>query len=144
FGSASPDSRIRRLERLAPTLSRLLVEAMRPAGIELRLGHRLPAELASLGLGEVRGEGRAPILRGGSPEMRAAHLTLARFEALLADPAPVLHNAPRWLPVVVALRSRPARQLVSRVVGHLGGIVEDPGVWCTGPLLVAGIGRRPA
>lgn len=144
FASASPDSPVRRLERLAPTLSRLLVEALRPAGIEVRLGHRLPAELVRLGLDEVRGEGRAPVLRGGSPEMRVAHLTLARFEALLADPTPVLRNAPRWLPVVAALRSRPVRQMVSRAVGHLGGIVEDPGVWCTGPLVVAGIGRRPA
>lgn len=144
FASDSPDSAVRRLDRLAPTLSRLLVEALRPAGVELRLGHRLPAELAKLGLYEVRGEGRAPVLRGGSPEMRVAHLTLARFEALLADPGPVLRNAPRWLPVITALRSGPVRNLVSRVARHLEGVVEDPGVWCTAPLIVAGVGRRPA
>lgn len=112
--------------------------------MELRLGHRLPAELARLGLEEVRAEGRATVLRGGAPEMRVAHLTLARFEALLADPRPVLRNAPRWLPVIAALRSGPVRGLVSRLVRHLEGVVEDPGVWCTAPLLVAGVGRRPA
>jgi len=122
---------------------RAVMLAMRPAGLDGRVGHRLPAELCRLGLVDVEAEGRAVFLRGGSPAASVATLSLARCEEILADPPPMLVAPPPWRPSGLLHRLPPLRRRLARQLRRVSSLFDDRDVWAMAPVLVAARGRRP-
>lgn len=143
LASTRRDGGIRWASLTLPALFRAVLLLMRPAGLDGRLGHRLPAELARLGLVDVDAEGRAVFVRGGSPAASVATLSLTRFAEILADlPATLSPPAP-WTPAGLLHRLPPLRRLLARQLDSLKAVFDDEAVWAMGPVLVAARGRRP-
>src|SRR5438132_240509 len=70
-------------EGIAPDLDTRVLHALGKAGYGPEYGFRLPGELVAMGLEEVGGEMRAPILPGGSPGSAAHRFTLEHLRAQL-------------------------------------------------------------
>lgn len=139
--SARPGRRVSRAARLFPGVMRLLLAILGRAGYDPRYGARLPAELTRLGLIDVAAEGRAVVIRGGSPEAALGRLTLARLSTLL-DETPAGASGPlspsRWLDIVPSARRR-----LDKTLDDLSRLFDDPSVFILAPALVAATGRRP-
>ena len=142
--SSRPEARLRWASLALPALFRAVLQAMRPAGLDGRLGHRLPAEFSRLGLIDVGAEGRTVFLQGGSPAASVATLSLTRFAEILTDPPATLTAARPWTPTGLLHRLPPLRRLLARQLEGLGALFDDHHVWAMGPVLVAGWGRRSA
>lgn len=127
-----------------PAVFRAVLLAMRPAGLDGRLGHRLPAELSRLGLADVAAEGRAVFVQGGSPAASVATLSLTRFADILTDPPAALTAPGARTPSALLHRLPPLRGLLARQLESLRFHFDDPDIWAMGPVLVAARGRRPA
>lgn len=140
--SARPDRRVRRAALLFPGVMRLLLAILGRAGYDPRYGARLPAELTRLGLVDVAAEGRAVVIRGGSPEAALGRLTLARLGALLDETPTGAAAGPlspsRWLGIVPSAGRR-----LDRTLDDLSRLFDDPSVFILAPVLVAAAGRRP-
>ena len=141
--SARPEARLRWASLALPGLFRAVLMAMRPAGLDGRVGHRLPAEFSRLGLVDVAAEGRAVFVQGGSPAASVATLSLTRFAEILTDPPATLTAARAWTPAGLIHRVPPLRRLLARQLEGLRGVFDDHHVWAMGPVLVAARGRRP-
>jgi SAM-dependent methyltransferase len=141
--SSRPSPAVRRAALALPALFRAVLTALRPAGFDARLGHRLPAHLCRLGLVDVTAEGRAVFIRGGSPTAEVARLSLARFEEIIADPPAALPSAAPWTAPGVLQRLAPLRREMARRLHALAPAFDDDGVWAMAPLLVAARGQRP-
>jgi len=142
--SAGPAARLRWASVALPALFRAVLLAMRPAGLDGRLGHRLPAELARLGLVDVGAEGRAVFVQGGSPAASVATLSLTRFADLLTNPPAALTAPGPLTPSGLFQRVPPLRRFLARQLDGLCSLFDDPEIWAMGPVLVAARGRRPA
>lgn len=140
--SARPGSAMRWASVALPALFRAALLAMRPAGLDARIGHRLPAELCRFGLVDVEAEGRAVFLRGGSPAASVATLSLARFGEILTDP-PALTAPALWTPAGLLHRLPPLRRQLALRLDRLRALFDNDDVWVMAPVLVAARGRRP-
>ena len=101
---------------------RALVGVLGKAGYDPEYGFRLPGELLAMGLEEVGGEMRAPILPGGSPGTAAHRFTLEHLRAPL-----------------LASGELSEEELDRELAGR-----DDPETLCSLPsILVAAWGRRP-
>lgn len=144
IASTRPRAGLRWASLTLPALFRGVMLAMRPAGLDARVGHRLPAQLCRLGLVDVEAEGRAVFLQGGSPSASVATLSLARFEEILLTPPAVLTSTKRWTPSGLFHRAAPLRRHMARQLRSLRTLFDDDEVWAMAPVLVAARGRRPA
>jgi 2-polyprenyl-3-methyl-5-hydroxy-6-metoxy-1,4-benzoquinol methylase len=115
FGTAQP-----------PALRHVLIQAMRhlesTCPVEVEYGRRVVDDLTSIGLTDVEAEGRAPVVRGGSPP--TAHFLRLTLEKLRT---PVLAEG------------RVTEPEYAEAVGAL----EDPAITVVMPMTVACWGRRP-
>jgi SAM-dependent methyltransferase len=139
--SARPDRRVNRAARLFPGVMRLLLTILGRAGYDPRYGARLPAELTRLGLVDVAAEGRAVVIRGGSPEAALVRLTLARLGALLEEKPAGAASGPLSPSRLLDIPSVGRR--LERTLDDLGRLFDDPSVFILVPALVAAAGRRP-
>jgi hypothetical protein len=142
--SARPSAGLRWASLSLPALFRAVLLAMRPAGLDSRLGHRLPAELSRLGLVDVDAEGRAVFIQGGSPAASVATLSLTRFADLLTDPPAALTAPGPWTLSGLLHRLPPLRRFLAGRLDGLRSLFDDPDIWAMGPVLVAARGRRPS
>lgn len=142
LSSSRPSPAVRRAAVLLPALFRALMTAVRPAGLDARVGHRLPAELCRLGLGDVTAEGRAVFVRGGSGPAEMARLSVARFAEIIADPPAVLRSASPWTASGLLQRLAPLRRQMARGLRAVNPLLDDEAVWAMAPVLVAARGRR--
>jgi hypothetical protein len=141
--SSNPSPAVRRAAVVLPALFRAVLTAVRPAGLDARVGHRLPAEFCRLGLTDVTAEGRSVFIQGGSPTAAAAQLSLARFAEIIADPPDALHSAAPWTAPGMLQRLAPIRRQIARRLRALEPLFDDAAVWTMAPALVAARGRRP-
>lgn len=144
LASARPKAGMRWASLALPAVFRAVLLAMRPAGLNGRIGHRLPAELSRLGLVDVDAEGRAVFIQGGSPAASVATLSLTRFAEILTAPPATLTAPGPWTPSGLLHRLPPLRRLLARQLDRLRSLFHDDDIWAMGPVLVAARGRRPA
>jgi SAM-dependent methyltransferase len=141
--SSNPSPAVRRAAVVLPALFRAVLTAVRPAGLDARVGHRLPAELCRLGLADVTAEGRSVFIQGGSATAGVARLSLARFAEIIADPPDTLHSAALWTAPGVLQRLAPLRRQIARQLRAIEPLFDDAAVWTMAPAMVAARGRRP-
>jgi ubiquinone/menaquinone biosynthesis C-methylase UbiE len=103
-------------------VNRAIIDVMSRAGWDPYLGRKLAAELISAGLMDVRAEGRACVVRGGTPEADFARLTLLALRARMVDAALVSEEG-----CDAALQR-----------------YDDPSWFRVGPMMVAAWGRAPS
>jgi SAM-dependent methyltransferase len=140
--SARSDRRVSRTARLLPGVMRLLISILRRAGYDPRYGARLPAELARLGLVDVGAEGRAVVIRGGSPEAALGRLTLTRLGALLEEKPAGAASGP-LSPSRLLGTMPPVGRRLQKALDDLISLFDDPSVFLLAPAMVAATGRRP-
>lgn len=141
--SARPHNPYARAVRLVSPVLRLVIEVLRPAGVSLEVGHRLPAMFATAGLVDVSAEGRSLFISAGTPAAEMAELSLDRVRDLLADPPPALRDAPAWSPVGLIFRSPALTAALARRVERISAAVTGGDNWTMIPAMVAASGRRP-
>jgi SAM-dependent methyltransferase len=98
-----------------------VIGIMSSFGFDCECGRKLPLELESLGLEDIRAEGRARVIRGGTPETAFARLTVTTLRERLVESG-------------LASESQ-----IDAVLQRL----DDPTRISLSPLLVACWGRRP-
>ncbi|MHB8572617.1 MAG: class I SAM-dependent methyltransferase [Candidatus Dormibacteria bacterium] len=113
IGWAEPE----RFHRISEAIGRLFTMA----GGNLSFGRTLPLEFANRGLEQVSAEGRAPAVRGGSPEVAFFTHTLEQLQPKLLE----------------------FGLLTPEDVENVQEAWENPDAWATTQLLVAAVGRRP-
>jgi SAM-dependent methyltransferase len=99
-----------------------ILDLMSKSGVDPFFGRKAAAELAAAGLTDVGAEGRARVVRGGTPDVEFQRLTLLVLRAALLE-AGSLSEAD----CDAALES-----------------YDDPASFRVGPLMVAAWGRAPA
>ncbi len=115
---------------------------LRAAGHDPGFGRRLPVLLSRVGLTDVRAEGRALVVLGGtaSETVEWARPNLARFERLVLGEEGSVSS-----PLQTVFERVPAlRRLAHRQLGRIEGYLQDPEFGFVAPVLMAAWGRRPA
>jgi SAM-dependent methyltransferase len=101
---------------------RAALDILRAAGWDPDFGFRLPGQLAAMGLDDVAGEMRAPILPGGSPGTAAHRFTLEHLRAQLLESGAITE---------------------AELDREIGGLDDRRTLWSMPSVLVAAWGRRP-